>query len=166
MKAGTKKASSFLPPNALKALLSRPGGKTRDEAIAAALAGIESLRSISMEAVERAVDAIEVAVRRGADEKLNADELEQVARDADLIITLAGTYGFANLDAAGRSLCDLVRSLLKIAPCPAEPVVVHARALKLFAPGKPPIGSEEAQMVLQELGKIRTYFEAMPPAAA
>lgn len=167
MKAAKKaKARVFLPPNALKALLSRPGGKTRDEAIMAALAGIESLRTISMEAVERAIDSVQLAARQGKRDTLDAAELERLAQDADLIVTLAGTYGCAHLDAAGRSLCDLVRVLLRIAPCPTEPVLVHARALKLFAPGKPPMSDEAAQIVLDELAKFRAHFEAMTAATS
>lgn len=166
MKTAKKnKARVFLPPNALKALLSRPGGKSRDEAIAAALAGIESLRTISMDAVERAIDSVEEAARQSRQTTLNPEELERIAQDADLIITLAGTYGCAHLDAAGRSLCDLVRCLLRIAPCPTEPVVVHARALKLFAPSKAPMSDEEAQTVLDELAKFRAHFDAVAVAA-
>jgi hypothetical protein len=165
MTAEAKKVRNFLPPNALTALLLRPDGKTRDEAIVAALEGIESLRATSIEAIGRAIEAIEVAACQGAQDTLNCDDLERVARDADFIISLAGAYGFTNLDTAGRSLCDLIRTLLKVAPCPAEPVVVHARALKLFAPNKPAMSSEEAQMVLQELAKIRAYFGATPAAA-
>jgi hypothetical protein len=164
MKAAKKKTRIFLPPNALEALLSRPGGKTRDEAIDDALAGIETLRDISIEVIERAIEAIEVAARQGGQDTLNADELEHVAHNADIVISLAGTYGFANLDTAGRSLCDLIRALLKIAPCPAEPVVVHARALNLFAPGKPAMNDEEARTVLAELAKFLAYFDAKPAA--
>jgi hypothetical protein len=162
MKAAKRKARIFLPPNALEALLSRPGGKTRDEAIESALTGIETLRTISVEAMERAIDAIELAARQGRQHTLSVEELRYVAHDADLIVSLAAAYGFANLDTAGRSLCDLIHSLLKIAPCPSEPVVVHARALKLFAPGKPAMSNEETQTVLEELARFRAHFDVKP----
>jgi hypothetical protein len=162
MTAAKKRPKVFYPPNEIRSLLLRPGGKSRDEAIGAAIAGIETLRGISMEAIDGAIEAVGRVARPG--HALSDRDLNDVTRQADLIVTLAGTFGLTNLDAAGRSLCDLARALKKTSPHPSEPVAVHARALRLFAPGKQALGVPEAELVFEELAKFRAFFESKTAA--
>ena len=158
MTAVKKRPKAFYPPNEIRSLLLRPGGKSRDEAIAAAIAGIETLRDISMEAIDGAIATVEGLAQPGR--PLTAGDLNDVTRQADLIVALAGTFGLTNLDAASRSLCDLARALKRTSPHPSEPVAVHARALRLFAPGKQALGTSETGLVFEELAKFRAFFEA------
>jgi hypothetical protein len=164
-KAPKKKARVFLPHSNLKEQLSRAGGKSRDEAVKAAMAGVETLREKSMDAIDTAIKAVEAVAQEGNNGKLSETNLKDVLRNADEIVELAGTFDLPNLDAAGRSLCDLVGLLLKTSPFPAEPIAVHARALRLFAPGRPSLSAIEIEMVLAELERFRAFFEAKPSAA-
>jgi hypothetical protein len=166
MSSNKKKARIFLPPSSLKEQLSRPGGKTRDDAVRAAIAGVEALREESMGAIDTAIQAVEAAAQQGHDGKLSEANLKNVLRNADEIVELAGTFQLENLDAAGRSLCDLVGLLLKTSPYPAAPIAVHARALRLFAPGRPILSETEIEMVFAELARFRSFFEAKPAAGA
>ena len=159
-----KKARVFLPPSNLKDQLSRAGGKSRDEAVNAAIAGVEMLREKSMGAIELAIEAVEAVAEQGTNGALSESNLKDVLRNADEIVELAGTFRLQNLDAAGRSLCDLVGLLLKSSPYPAEPIAVHARALRLFAPGRPSLSAAQIEVVMGELARFRAFFEAKPAA--
>ena len=166
MSSNKKKARIFVPPSNLKEQLSRPGGKSRDDAVKAAIAGVEALREQSMGAIDTAIQAVEAAAQEGTGGTLTEANLNDVLRSADEIVELAGTFHLENLDAAARSLCDLVGLLFKTSPYPAAPVAVHARALRLFAPGRPSLSSIEIEMVFAELGRFRAFFEAKPAAGA
>jgi hypothetical protein len=165
MSSSKKKARVYLPASNLKEQLSRPGGKSRDEAVSAALAGVEALRENSMSAIDTAIKAVEAVAQEGTNGTLTESKLKEVLRNADEIVELAGTFQLDNLDAAGRSLCDLVGLLLKTSPIPAEPIVVHARALRLFAPGRASLSAPHAEVILGELARFRAFFEAKPAAA-
>ena len=162
--SSNKKARVFLPPSSLKEQLSRPGGKSRDEAVNAAIAGVEMLRENSMSAIDEAIQAVEAVAQQGTNGALSEANLKDVLRNADEIVELAGTFRLENLDTAGRSLCDLVGLLLKTSPYPAEPIAVHARALRLFAPGRPALSAEQNEVILGELARFRAFFEAKPAA--
>ena len=159
-----KKARVFVPPSSLKEQLSRPGGKSRDEAVNAAIAGVEALREKSMSAIDKAIQAVEAVAHQGTNGALSEANLRDVLRNADEIVELAGTFRLQNLDTAGRSLCDLVGLLLKTSPYPAEPIAVHARALRLFAPGRPALTAAQSEVILGELARFRAFFEAKPAA--
>jgi hypothetical protein len=163
-KSPKKKARIYLPASTLKEQLSRPGGKSRDEAVKAAMAGVEALREKSMDAIDSAIQAVEAVAQEGSNGVLTEAKLHDVLRNADEIVELAGTFHLENLDAAGRSLCDLVGLLLKTSPYPAEPIVVHARALRLFAPGRPSLSAAQTEVILGELSRFRAFFEAKPAA--
>jgi len=163
-KTPKKKARVFLPPSNLKDQLSRPGGKSRDEAGNAAIAGVEMLREKSMGAIELAIGAVEAVAQEGTNGTLSETNLKDVLRNADEIVELAGTFRLENLDAAGRSLCDLVGLLLKTSPYPAEPIVVHARALRLFAPGRANLNATQVEVIMGELARFRAFFESKPAA--
>jgi len=164
-KSPKKKARIYLPASTLKEQLSRPGGKSRDEAVKAAIAGVETLREKSMDAIDAAIKAVEAVAHEGTNGVLTESKLHDVLRNADEIVELAGTFRLENLDAAGRSLCDLVGLLLKTSPYPAEPIVVHARALRLFAPGRPSLSAAQTEVILAELARFRAFFEAKPAAS-
>jgi hypothetical protein len=151
-----------VPHNVLRELLTRPGGKSRINAIADAESEVETLRATSLEAIEAAIESIEAAARGQMTGRLSRAELECVLKEADLIVALADTFGLTHLDAAGRSLCDLTSSFLTTGQHDADPVRVHARALRLFSPKNKPLSDEEAQMVLTELVRFCAHFGARP----
>ncbi len=157
-----KRVRTFVPRNVLKELLARPGGKDRDEAIAAACEQVEMLREKSLEALDLAIDAIEAAARGSVRSKLSGEELSTILAEGDRIVNLAGTFGLAHLDAAARSLCDLAHALIESGVHDAEPVLVHARALKLFSPKDKSLAESQAELVLAELARFRAHFGAKP----
>ncbi|HEY1612365.1 MAG TPA: hypothetical protein VGF97_01575 [Rhizomicrobium sp.] len=152
-------ARVFHPRNILQELLSRPGGKDRDQCITAALEQIESLRRPSLDAVDRAIAAIETMAREHA-AGLSRLDLANILQQGDLIVSIAGTYGHANLDMAARSLCDLAHALIEKERHDAEPIVVHARALRLFSSRAQPLTQAEAELVFAELARFRAHFGA------
>ena len=166
MKQAKKRVRIFVPRNVLQELLGRPGGKSRDDAVAGALEQIETLRDASLAALDATIEAVEIAARGPATGRFAPADLENMLQQADLIVTLAGTFGLEHLDAAARSLCDLTYVLLQIGRTDAEPVRVHARALRLFSPKNPPLSAKEAQLVLAELARFRSYFGAKSLLAA
>jgi len=83
-----KKARVFLPPSNLKDQLSRAGGKSRDEAVNAAIAGVEMLREKSMGAIELAIEAVEAVAEEGTNGALSEANLKDVLRKAPHVILL------------------------------------------------------------------------------
>jgi len=137
-------------------MLNRPGGISREEALAAA---IENLRSISGEGdqqIEEAINQIEaIAFQRT---ELSARDLKAILDLADQIVTLAGTFGYSYLDRATKNLCDIADGLLQAGRNDAAPILVHARAVRLFSPSASKLTEEEADKVLSELEKIKSFF--------
>src|SRR5215469_1343077 len=101
MTAPKKPPLISVPHNVLRELLSRPGGKSRVNAIADAESEVETLRATSLEAIEAAIESIEAAARGQMTGRLSHAELECVLKEADLIVALADTFGLTHLDAAG-----------------------------------------------------------------
>jgi hypothetical protein len=163
----TKKAAIVsIPRNALLDLLSRPGGKSRDQAIAEAENEVETLRATSLDAIELAIASIEATARGQMSQQLSDDELERVLAEADVIVGLAQIFGLAHLDAASRSMCDLASALIAAGRRDAQPVRVHVRALRLFAPRSTPLSDDEVKLVLAELARFRAHFGVRPLHAA
>ena len=144
-------------------LATRQGGVTRDMAVGGALKNIESARAESDEMMLKSIAAIEeIAYAPSALKGLGAEDMRAVLRLADQIVTLAGMFCYDNLDTATRSLCDLVDGMLNSGVSDAPPVIVHAKALRLLAPGSPPVSDTEVQKVLTGLEKVLSHYHFEP----
>jgi hypothetical protein len=163
MKAPAKPAKKHVPEIQLAKLAREPGGRLREEAIAAADTRVEALRGDGIDGIETALAAIEAIAKASANGILSNQQFMEIQELADRVITLAGTFGFKRLDLVARSLADLTNLLLASGTGPVGPVLVHARAARLFAPKTAPLPEQGAQHILAELRKVLEHFG--PPQA-
>lgn len=152
----TKKIS--FPKTRLADLISRPGGIDRDEAVAVALKAVETMRDDCNVAIGQTIGTIESIVRAGKSRALGAADMQEVLTLADRLITLSGTYGYVQLDAVSRSLCDLVETLSRNGTYALEPIAVHTQALRLMAPGSALPPQEQIDGMLAMLAKVLAHF--------
>ncbi len=148
----------FFPKTRLAELVARPGGIPRDLAIEAAVDAIQELRGESDKMIGLLIGGIGDTVKGAQNGELNDDDLLQVLRCADQIVTLAGTFGYQYLETASRSLCDVTDGLMRAGMHHLAPVAVHIQSMLLLGPGTslPP---DQASVVLAELAKILTHYK-------
>jgi len=151
--------------NRLGDLLNREGGISREEAVTRAEAMVEDIRESSECELRNQIAGLEALLPRTT-ANVTEDLMAEVLRQADCILTLSGTFGFAALDIVTKSLCDLVEGMLRQGIFAADPIRVHLRAMRLFAPGAPSLSSEEAESVTSELGRILTHLGCRPAQPA
>jgi len=150
------------PKTRFAELAARAGGVVRETAVEEALNNIEASRDESDAVIESSIAAIE-AIAYSAGAELPAPQMREILRFADQIVTLAGLFRYHDLDAAARSLCDLTDGLLNAGLSDSAPVIVHAQALRLMAPGAAMLTApEEAQRILDGLRRILDYFHFTP----
>ena len=149
----------YFPTTRLSELANQGGGVTRSSAIEGAMQQLESMRAESDSIIEKAIVAIEeVALKPQVRGKFNNDEKRTLLRQADQVVTLAGTFGYTSLDAAAKSMCDVVDGMLTIDQNEAAPILVHVQAVRLMAPSSAKLGESETQKILSELNKILLHF--------
>lgn len=153
----------YMVPNRLAALVDRPGGKWREEAIAEATRNLESVRGESMDVVEELIAEMELRCAEGAKDRLNVST--EIERLANQIITIAETFGLTALSEACKRLCDLVSAGEDRWAKLASPLAIHVRAVRLFAPKSRPLDATSSALVLAELRKVLDHFEIAAPKA-
>ena len=85
--------------------------------------------------------------------------MKMVLHRADLIVTLAATFGYEPLARCMRSLCDVADGLLTHGLDDGAPVAVHVRSMRLLAPGSAALLPAQVEVVLGELAKILTHYD-------
>lgn len=144
----------FTPEVRLKKLLGESGGVKVRDALAAANAGIESLRGRCMTAIDVKIENIAQHARAGDQASLKA-----CYRYANEIYSEAAMYELKELSAAAHSLCDLL-SVGEIERVPAEAIRVHVDSMRVL---RSPMMSDNAAMretVLAELRALSKRFAA------
>jgi hypothetical protein len=165
------------PKTRLSELAARSGGVTRDRAVEEALKSIDNLREHAVTTVESATVTIETILATAKNGCVTKDDMRTILREADSIITMAGTFGMTALENIAKSLCDIADGLLGRDTQDAAPILVHVQAIRLASPNKPEIGDAVANHILGELSKVRTHYgfeslaqtmpaEVGPPALA
>ncbi len=150
------------PVTRLAELASRSGGVTRDIAVEEAAKCVQNLLGAGLETIEVATRSLETTAYGARGGKLSADELKTILREADRIVTMAATFGFATLEEIGKCLCDVADGLLGRGLGDAAPVIVHVQALRLAAPKAPELGEKETAHVLAELARVRDFYQFAP----
>jgi hypothetical protein len=148
----------FFPKTRLAELVARPGGIPRDVAIEGAKDAIQELRGESDKMIGLLIGAIDDTMKAAKKDELSDDAMIQVLRDADQIVTLAGTFGYEHLDTAARSLCDVTDGLMRAGMHHTAPVAVHVQSMRLLGPGTS-LQPEQAAVVLAELAKVLTHYK-------
>jgi hypothetical protein len=155
---GKAKKKVHFPKTRLAELAARAGGLTRDDAVDAALSSLESMRPGADAEIRASIAAMEdIVFSRGAGE-LDAEKMKAVLRHADQVVTLAGTFCYAALDTAAKSLCDVADGLLRTSTFRREPVAVHVQTMHLLAPGGMQLSAEHTETMLGELAKVADHF--------
>lgn len=157
-----KTVMTFFPETKLAKLAARPGGLMRDIAIENAMKSIESMRAEGDEAIKREMDEIDKIITGMQNNRIPADQMKMVLHHADLIVTLSATFGYEPLARCMRSLCDVADGLLTGSLDDGAPVAVHARSMRLLAPGSAALSQAQVEVVLGELAKILTHYDFSP----
>ena len=110
--AGKAKKKIFFPKTRLSELAARAGGMLRDDALDGAMKSLEAMRAQADIEIRKSISAMEAIVfARDAGDTLDEGQMRDILRQADQIVTLAGTFCYPTLDNAARSLCGLANEL-------------------------------------------------------
>ena len=123
-------------------------GVSRDEAIRSAQGAIDEHREAAMDAVRAAIFEIRAMLAQPGRKHA------ALLRKGDTIITIAGTFDFAALERAAKSLCDLLERSRPSAAVPAQSVLVHADAMQLLAASGSMLPAAQVDALLAELAKL------------
>lgn len=141
--------------NILGELLSKPGGVTRDEALAEATKLIEELREDCEKAVPVEITRMEELVA-AAGPKISRFQLLDILSQVDPLLTLTGTFGSEALDAVVKRFCDLAAGMVEKGIDETAPLEVHLRAMRLVF--KTELSEEEGAEILAELSRIHAHY--------
>ena len=153
---------THFPKSRLSESFGRFGGLTREEAVEAATRELEVMRPESDKAIISAITQMEATVTGAT----NCDDtlMSQLLPHCDQLVTLAGTFGYASLDKAARSLCDLLDGLLNQGKDDLASIRVHVRTIQMFAPGTRLPTEEHIELMLLELHKLLDFHGIVPPS--
>jgi hypothetical protein len=153
------KKKIFFPKTRLAELVARAGGVLRDDALDGALKTLETMREQADGQIRAAIAAMEdIVFAPSTGNALDDEQLLAILRHADQVVTLSGTFCYAALDAAAKSLCDISDGLLRAGMHDRQPVAVHVQTLHLLAPGNMTLAPEHAEKMLSELAKVNAHF--------
>ena len=143
----------FKIENKLAKVVSRPGGKTIQEALKSAETNIESVRDQCMTALEeKAGNLARIAAGdRAAGATATLDGLYDVS---NAIFGVAGAFGLEALAEAACSLCDVIHRFRGGEAVKWSAVDVHVDGIRLLAGGL----TRGADEILEGLRKVRARF--------
>ena len=147
------------PVTRLAELASRPGGVTRTTALEEAAKSVQSMLDIGLETTNIAMASIEAIAYSAKNGRLEPNDMQNILRQADHIVTMAATFGFGGLEEASKSLCDVADGLITRGLCEAAPVIVHVQSMRLMMPGGAELGEAQVAYILAELAKVRQHYE-------
>ena len=149
----------FFPKIRLQEVVARSGGISREMALAQASANMQEISGEGDQIIDAAIARIEEIIAAAKGNTIARASLTAILEQADQIVTFAGMFGYSWLDRATRDLCDIADGLMQANIDHAAPVMVHARAVRFFAPSSPKPSDAEAEQVLSELKKIRVFYD-------
>jgi hypothetical protein len=142
----------------LAALANRPGGISREKAIADAEESLADMRGAASDAMDAAVGELEDLCSRCApDGHYSANE---VLRLADCVITAASTCSSANIAHVAMRLCDVVSALGRQSIHDLDAISVHIRAMRLLLSSTQGLSPDAVNEVMRELDKVADHFGA------
>jgi hypothetical protein len=147
------------PVTRLAELAARPGGVTRTTALEEATKSVQNMLDIGLETTNHAMASIEAIAYSAKNGRLATEDIQNILRQADHIVTMAATFGFAGLEEASKSLCDVADGLMSRGLPDAAPVIVHVQSMRLMMPGGAELSEDEVAHILAELTKVRLHYE-------
>jgi len=152
-------ALTHFPKTRLSQLVGNLGGIKREDAVEEAKKQLESMRGESDEVILASMTALEDIVSQPQSPKAySPEQMNTILALADQIVTLAGTFDYAVLDKATRSLCDVADGLVRAKRDDVPSIRVHMRAMRMVAPGATPLPPEHVDKMLSELHRILTHY--------
>jgi hypothetical protein len=146
----------FRPPNRLAAMIKDTGGILAKDAVAAAEAGVESLREASMAALDEALAEIERRFGKSAENRAG-ESFEALYHLASKVIDVSIFVADAGIDKAATSLCGLADSCAEARAWRWDAVDVHLNALKLLRAVGARLPAEQRDAMLQGLYQVSHY---------
>ncbi len=150
-------------PNRLGKLISQPGGKRRDQAIADSEAALEKIRPELLAEIDEALAQLGDLVAKAAAEI--EPRLEVYAR-ARTIVGFAGLCEKQALGTVAFSLCDLCDHYIEAGVWNATAVEAHLKTMIVFRTAPWSEASPEAAAVLEGLREIVRRAEEQATRAA
>lgn len=138
-------------PNRLGKLLSQPGGKRRDQAIADSEAALEKMRPELLAEIDGALSQLGELVGQAADE---VDVRSEVYAQARTIVGFAGLCEKQVLGTVAFSLCDLCDHYIEAGVWNATAIEAHLKTMIVFRTAPWSETSPEAAAVLDGLREI------------
>jgi hypothetical protein len=166
MKKPKQVVRTSFPVNHLAELVRASGGKTPAQAIADAQGYVHSMRGVGLEGIEGAIAALEMIMTQASDRKLSHCQMQDILSYTDRLVMLATTFGFGRLCSITQSLGDLTVGLCSLGAGPLEPIAVHVRAARLFAPGAAQLADDDAANIFLKLRKVLKRFLHNAPVPA
>lgn len=146
----------FRPPNRLASMIKDKGGILAKDAVAAAEAGVESLREASMAALDESLAEIERRFGKAAENRAN-ESCEALYLLASKVIDVSIFVADAGIDKAAMSLCGLADSCAEAGAWRWDAVDVHLNALKLLRAMGAQLPAEQRDAMLQGLYQVSHY---------
>ncbi|HJV43487.1 chemotaxis protein CheE [Caulobacter sp.] len=146
----------FRPQNRLSAMIRQRGGLLAKDAIAAAEAGVETLRESSMAALDQTLADIERRFGAGAADRAS-EPYEELYLLASRVIDVSAFVTDAGIDKAAVSLCTLVDSCDSADHWRWDAVDVHINALRLLRATGAQLPVDQRDAMLQGLYQVSNY---------
>ncbi|USQ95513.1 chemotaxis protein CheE [Caulobacter sp. RL271] len=146
----------FRPPNRLASMIKDRGGLLAQDAIAAAEAGVETLRESSMAALDEALAEIDSRFGKSAPDRAT-QSFEDLYLLASRIIDVSAFVADSGVDKAAMSLCGLADSCAEVGAWRWDAVDVHVKALKLLRAMGAELPVEQRDAMLQGLYQVSHY---------
>lgn len=146
----------FRPPNRLASMIKERGGLLAQDAIAAAEAGVETLRESSMAALDAALAEIEGRFGKDAPDRAS-QSFDHLYLLASGVIDVSVFVADAGIDKAAMSLCGLADSCAEAGAWRWDAVDVHINALKLLRAMGAQLPVEQRDAMLQGLYQVSHY---------
>ena len=145
----------FRPPNRLGAMIKQKGGVMTKDAIAAAEAGVESLREVSLQALDDTL--AEMEQRFGPQAERSEASFEELYLLCLRVVDVAGFAADAGVDKAALSFCNLVDSCAEARVWRWDAIDVHLNALRLLRSAGAHLPEADRTNMLKGLYKVSGF---------
>jgi hypothetical protein len=145
----------FRPPNRLGAMIRQKGGVLAKDAIAAAEAGVESLREASLKSLDDTL--VEMETRFGPKADRSAAVFEDLYVLCLKMVDVAGFAADVGVDKAVLSFCNLVDSCAEAGVWRWDAIDVHLNALRLLRSVGAQIPAADRANMLEGLYKVSGF---------
>jgi hypothetical protein len=146
----------FQPPNRLAKMIKERGGILAKDAIAAAEAGVESLRESSLANLDATLAEMERRFGKGAEGR-DAESFEALYVLSSRIIDVSIFVSDVGIDRAAVSLCGLVDGFAEGGAWRWDAVDVHLNALRLLRSIGSELPPEQREAMLAGLHQVSRH---------